>query len=41
MVVYQTGEENVYVILVSQPHINTDGMSMGMLIQNLFMNYVP
>ena len=39
MVVYQTGEANVYAILVSQPHINTDGMSMGMLIQNLFMNY--
>lgn len=39
MVVYRTGEENVYAILVSQPHINTDGISMGMLIQNLFMNY--
>ena len=39
LVVYQTGEENVYAILVSQPHINTDGMSIGMLIQNLFLNY--
>ena len=38
--VYKTGAENTYAILMSQPHINTDGMSMMLLLKDIFVDYV-
>ena len=32
-------KENDYIFFISQPHINTDGYSMGMLLKELFMDY--
>jgi hypothetical protein len=37
--VYKTGAENTYAILMSQPHINTDGMSMMLLLKDIFVDY--
>ena len=32
-------KDNDYVFLISQPHINTDGSSIGMMVKALFMDY--
>ncbi|MBR1443359.1 MAG: hypothetical protein IJ583_07495, partial [Firmicutes bacterium] len=37
--IYKTGKDDTYAILVSQPHINTDGISMMLLIKDIFMDY--
>lgn len=37
--VYRTGEKDTYAIILSQPHINSDGMSMLMLLKELFVDY--
>ncbi len=38
IMVYKLKDDD-YVFILSQPHINTDGSSMGMLIKDLFMDY--
>ncbi|MBR1635943.1 MAG: cyclic nucleotide-binding domain-containing protein [Lachnospiraceae bacterium] len=37
--VYATKEPDTYAILVSQPHINTDGVSMMLLMKDIFIDY--
>ena len=37
--VYKTGAKDTYAILLSQPHINTDGMSTMMLLKDIFVDY--
>ena len=37
--IYKTCEEDTHAILVSQPHINNDGASMGILLKELFVDY--
>ena len=38
--VYKSCEENTYAIVVSQPHLNSDGTSLGILFKDLFFGYV-
>ena len=38
--VYKSCEENTYAIVVSQPHLNSDGTSIGILFKDLFFGYV-
>ena len=37
--VYATKEKDTYAILVSQPHINTDGISIMLLMKDIFIDY--
>ena len=37
--IYKTCEEDTYAILISQPHINNDGASTGILLKELFLDY--
>lgn len=37
--IYKTCEEDTYAILISQPHINNDGASTGILMKELFLDY--
>lgn len=37
--VYKSGKKNTYSMVVSQPHINTDGTSVGVLFKDLFVGY--
>ena len=37
--VYKSGKKDTYSMVVSQPHINTDGTSVGVLFQDLFVGY--
>ena len=37
--VYATNEKDTYAILVSQPHINTDGVSIMLLMKDIFIDY--
>ena len=37
--VYRTKGENSYAMIVSQPHINTDGASLMMLMKDIFVDY--
>ena len=38
--VYKSCEENTYAIVISQPHLNSDGTSIGILFKDLFFGYV-
>lgn len=38
--IYKSCEKDTYAIVISQPHINSDGMSLGILIRDLFFGYV-
>lgn len=37
--VYKSCEKDTYAIVLSQPHINSDGTSLGILFADLFMGY--
>lgn len=37
--VFRTETRNRYYFLISQPHINSDGESLGMLIKDIFIDY--
>lgn len=37
--IYKTVGEDTYAILISQPHINNDGASTGILLKELFVDY--
>ena len=37
--IYKCCEENTYAIVLSQPHINSDGTSLGILFRDLFVGY--
>ncbi|MCC8068441.1 MAG: condensation domain-containing protein [Ruminococcus sp.] len=37
--IYKTCDEDTYAILISQPHINNDGASTGILLKELFVDY--
>ena len=37
--IYKTCEEDTHAILISQPHINNDGASTGILLKELFVDY--
>ena len=37
--VYKSGKKDTYSLVVSQPHINTDGTSIGVLFGDLFVGY--
>ncbi|MBR1479234.1 MAG: cyclic nucleotide-binding domain-containing protein [Lachnospiraceae bacterium] len=38
--IYKLKKEDNYAIILSQPHINSDGTSIGILIKELFIDYV-
>lgn len=38
--IYKSCEEDTYAIVISQPHINSDGTSLGILFRDLFIGYV-
>ena len=38
--IYKLKKEDNYAIMISQPHINSDGTSIGILIKDLFIDYV-
>ncbi len=37
--VYKVHGDNKFVFIISQPHINSDGTSMGILIKDIFIDY--
>lgn len=37
--VYKVSRDNRFVFIVSQPHINSDGTSIGILIKDIFIDY--
>ncbi len=37
--VYKSCEKDTYALIISQPHINTDGTSLGLLFRDLFIGY--
>ena len=37
--VYKSCQKDTYALVVSQPHVNTDGMSVNLLIRDLFFGY--
>ena len=37
--VYKSGKKDTYSMVVSQPHINTDGTSVGVLFKELYVGY--
>ena len=37
--VYKSCEKNTYALILSQPHINSDGTSLGILFADLFVGY--
>lgn len=37
--VYKSGKKDTYSMVVSQPHINTDGTSLGVLFKDLYVGY--
>lgn len=38
--IYKSCDEDTYAIVISQPHINSDGTSLGILFRDLFIGYV-
>ncbi len=38
--IYKSCEEDTYALIISQPHINSDGTSIGIMLKDLFMGYV-
>ena len=38
--IYKSCKENTYAIVISQPHLNSDGTSLGILFKDLFFGYV-
>lgn len=38
--IYKSCDEDTYAIVISQPHINSDGTSLGIIFRDLFMGYV-
>ncbi len=37
--IYKTCQPDYYAIIISQPHINSDGMSLSILMQDLFLGF--
>ncbi len=40
ILVFKLAGENEYACIISQPHINSDGTSIGLLIKDIFIDYV-
>ena len=38
--VFKLADQNEYAFIISQPHINSDGTSIGFLIKDIFIDYV-
>ncbi len=38
--VFKLSRKNEYAFIISQPHINSDGISIGLLIKDIFVDYV-
>ena len=38
--IYKSCEKDTYAIIISQPHVNSDGTSLGILFSDLFIGYV-
>lgn len=39
ILIYKLGEDDTYAILFSQPHVNSDGISVSMLFRDIFIGY--
>ncbi|MCR5138485.1 MAG: hypothetical protein K6C12_15560, partial [Oscillospiraceae bacterium] len=39
ILIYKLDEDDTYAILISQPHVNSDGISVSMLFRNIFIGY--